>query len=246
MNLFKILALIALYSTSFFSNQAMANVTSYATDVPLLDDGHFIDSSSTGDSLFIEGQIMGLPKFDPAQGTLTGITIDLALSYNHFTEIGANAVEDDSLPHSAGYSTSFTDIELIYNTSNIGHVIGSYALQSGFDCSASPGDEACSDVFFDSDMWGEQGLGDLTELSGYSSTDFVGTGEEVTALELWFVAYEYAFQLDNIDEIFLEESFEIDSGSITIYYEYSPVPLPAASWLFITGILGFLSFSRKR
>lgn len=227
-----------------FVSHASANVVSFSSSSPLLDESILLDSSFDGQSLFNQETVTGLPKFDSSLGTLTGISLDIAFDFSYSLQIEAYDVVNPSLAHSVEFSTSFTDIEIIYNGTQFGHVIGSQALEGGLGCSESSGSDVCFNDFFDSGFFDETGLGDIVTASDYVESDFVGVGD-VEALDVWFVAYEFGSLLENSDDYVGDLSFNNDPGTVTIHYEYSPVPVPAAAWLFVSGVLGLSVWRRK-
>lgn len=248
------LSAVTLIGALALGGQAYAASQSFTTGAPVFDDSFFIDEFSSGDSFFSQLVITGLPKFNSSLGTLTGVTLDIDFDYSVDASVEAAGVTDDSLPHSVDISTQFTDFELIYQTPNAGHVLGSSDPSIGaFGCAGGPFEGGCLDGGFDSNNWLQAGMDPTAISSGYDASDFSGTGD-VDALELWFVAYQFDVVGDNVDGVFGDMFVSSDPSGppftqnfITIHYEYTPtvVPVPAAVWLF-GGALGLLAGLSRR
>lgn len=227
-----------------------ADVVSYVTGVPDVSDYYEFDESYGGDSLFVEAIVTGLPRFDPALGTLTGVSIDVEFDYSISASVEAVGVIDDALPHTAGFTTSFADFELIYQKGGSGYVLGSQPTIDMLECSGGAFDAACFTDDFDSGTWSAAGI-DAASVSGFELSDFVGAGE-VSVLELWFVLYELGVNLDNADGLYGTYDISVDpasppfdSNSVTINYTYAPVPLPPALWM-LGGALAVLMTRMRR
>ncbi|MCP5144082.1 MAG: hypothetical protein H6978_04590 [Gammaproteobacteria bacterium] len=229
---------------------AINPVVSYTVALPDISESNYL-MDPVGDSVFFMTVIAGLPQFDPAMGTLQRITVDINAAFEQNIGLGADIVNDDSLPHSVEFFTAFTDLELIYNGLNYGNVVGQTALLDGLDCFGGGG-EACQNYAQFSDTWAESEIGgvDISAYSDYVADHFIGTGE-VSALELWYVAYEIGTIADNASDIFVIHEFLLPGGNtatdyntFTINYEYTPVPIPAAAWLFGSALVGLRVFRR--
>lgn len=252
-------SLVSALAAGLFTVSATAStvmVQSHTVALPELSQSYDFDDPAS-ESIFLEAIIAGLPKFDPSVGTLTRISVDVNANFTHEMGVGATDVTGPGEEHSAEFATEFTEIEIIYNTGNVGFVVGSYGLSDALDCFGDGG-EPCSNYEIFDDVWAEAEVGgtDITTLDSpnaqYDPSDFIGTAD-VEALELLFVAYQINTMSQNADGVYVEQKFLLDAGDLvagdntfTINYEYSPVPLPAAVWLFAGALVGVVTLSRRR
>ncbi len=98
-----------------------------------------------------------------------------------------------------------------------------------FPCSGSASDAFMADTnatFTDSDLAAFIGAGNLDNLSI----------DLVYGLD--------GFSSENLVDPFIDVALNFD-GTISIQYEFTPVPIPAAVWLFGSGLLGIAGLTKR-
>jgi hypothetical protein len=178
-----------------------------------------------------------LPRFNPATGTLVSATLIISgnLDYEFFIE--SDAVIDDSLSNEMLAELEF----------GIGGVVplstGVFLtpLDTGFDtvdCFAAPSNGPCSE-FIDGSF-----SADANEVfTGADLAAFIGAGG-LDSLSTDLVYGLNSFSSENLDGSAIEVNLFFD-GTASIEYEFTPVPVPAAMWLFGSGLLGMAGLSRR-
>jgi len=106
----------------------------------------------------------------------------------------------------------------------------SYLCDGSFDVSLSARE---------TDLWGTDYF--------YSSTRQTGGGYYISHL-FWreWVPYTYATDYYSYHSPIYDGSLTLTNSNLTIDYTPAPVPIPAAVWLFGTGLLGLWGIRRKR
>ncbi len=169
--------------------------------------------------------LSSLSQFDSSLGTLTGASIHIEgnLEINAFlSDDGEAIVEAD--PHSiaANYSIS----------------IAGQTLQGASSCSAG----GFSDPCMDDDT--SNAFINTTEVFGDLS-GFAGSGG-LSAFGIDLLLTLDGFSFDNAEFPFIEFEIDFDQTIVTVEYEFSPVPVPAAAWLFGSGLIGLAASAMRR
>lgn len=193
--------------------------------------------------------VAGLSQFDPANGTLTGITFSLDISsYDLTLNLGS---WDDPQTGAAFQSANMSaQISISAAMRNGGGLIFSSTSFSGeiyneFDAVNIPGTSG--------GPVSEEAMERLTSDTEYNLLpDFLGTGE-VSILELGIFTFGHPEVVTLDDGTFAYgnpqiDAFSVGPSTLTIDYTYTPtaVPAPPAVWLLGTGVLGLAGFKRWR
>tara|TARA_R110002072_G_scaffold251495_1_gene410356 strand:+ start:260 stop:916 length:657 start_codon:yes stop_codon:yes gene_type:complete len=169
-----------------------------------------------------------LQQFDASLGTLTGISIDWDLGFSgNFVVM----VFDNSQAGTASAEDSFV-VSSAFSTSAPAGVAGpslSTSVGDAFDVEVP---ETYAQIYSgstdDSQSYGALGafIGD-----GMVSYDFFGVASATSTVSngLFSGIFEHRYQVD-----------------AEITYTYSPVPLPAAAWLFGSALIGLIGVARRR
>ncbi len=203
--------------------------------------------------------IVGLEQFDPALGTLTGVT----LSTNNFVVDVTAGIEvyestDPELEHTAqvnyvtdGFGQGVASVISYFTTSTSTNSLAFAEIDFGVSCTGL--EFSSLGPCFASEM-DSYNFNDNSSIVGDTLTqiglvNLLGTGA-LTGLTVgaihplgsnWFT--------DNIGEEDAEAIYEtiIRAGTVTLTYEYTAVvPIPAAAWLFGSALLGLGVVKRKK
>jgi hypothetical protein len=193
--------------------------------------GQSSDSYPGTKQLGANGDI-SLQQFDPSLGTLNSVTLELDSVFNYRTRFenrspGSGSTLDKRIDQrlTIGGTLLDTGNQLYTLTRTVGSYDGTtdYAGSSGFDESASNGLTHVQLV-----------------LTGLDMSQFVGPA----SLYLAVTSYaDFAASFNGGNASFLNAQDFATSAHVT--YDYSPVPLPAAVWLLLSG-LGGLGFAGRR
>ena len=233
---------------------ARAELQSHTVSLPAVSGFYSLADFSDGDTVIDSLPISGLPKFDPALGTLNSVTvtIDAEGFYDIFVE--GDAITDNTQPHALGYSSNSVGVELVYDDSGTGYVQSSLPLLDSLSCNGFAGDDfPCAEYAFDLAFWSEMDLPVTRGPDPYVESDFVGSGD-VSVLELWFVIELISVTTDNVDNNIGTISGglnEFSTNEVTINYDYTPsagsVAIPMPVWaLFGLSVLCLAVVSHRR
>lgn len=204
------------------------------------------------------GFATGLSKFDPTLGTLTAITLSAAADEDFTGDITPfGFVEDDNLSHEI-------DVDIFYQGSiSINDPMGGGLLTTneGYvynaNCTGNAFEGSCLD-FVDTgvtDTYVATSADDFTPVLDRVIADgllgeFVGMGnigDEI--LEVGIFSFSNGFDVlfsDNFEFEGFDADFVLGITEVTIEYEYTPIPVPAAVWLFGSALVGLTGLSRNR
>jgi hypothetical protein len=172
--------------------------------------------------------ITGLDQFDPALGTLTGITLEIEADWYWQIDAYGQSVLDDSQPNSIDFAIDFIQIFIGYNAAG-----GSTFVLVSADESVEvyPYAEEFEGPAFDSnDNLGTlSGPVDITPQVDLN--DFIGLGP-VTSLAA-FIAYPDGvdqFDIENLDpdETYADLVISLNGADVTLTYHYVPEPTTMA------------------
>ena len=231
MKIQKIAPVVCLALSSFMASSVNANTVSFSTT-----DVFFSFTNLNGPVFFLDGAdvpfqasyaLDSLSQFDGSLGVLTGVTLTITgdLTVNTFLDAGFDA-PDISLPHGldATYSIS---IDAQTQTTTAACSAGAFALPCTNDVTNTTFINTSS-VFSGVDLAGFAGNGNLA-----------GVGVDLLlTLD--------GFNLDNIDGPALDFEIDFDNTLVTVDYEFSAVPVPAAAWMFVSGLIGLFGTAMHR
>lgn len=189
--------------------------------------------------------VTGIPKFNPALGTLTGIRVSASYDYEASGDFFIDFLTEPDSPYSAEVSSLLHDLGLnLRRSSSPGTATVLNNLTQIMPDFYSIFDPDFEDTFFDSGFWdfsdGEEDVFSIADLD-----DFVGTGE-VTVLDAGvFVPAEGDFFLDNVDSVTLETSGSMTNGQVQVSYDFVPIPEPGTTVMVALSALA-IGLQRRR
>jgi len=236
---------ITLFSLFSFSN-VMASTVTFNMDIIVNSDSEFpsLSPSEGGTGIFPGStHLDGLPQFDLSLGTLNKATFISAgdFSYSLSSDLPPdpffNSVIDEAAPNSMSMNPQL-GIGLAE-----GFSISTFPVASpAFSCSANAFEGACianmKDVLPTSFL--------LEKNSGsYRFDDLSGTGDlGYLRIEL-FASNDTSGVVNNIENDIVLIGMSYD-GTVSVEYDFTPVPVPAAAWLFGSALVGGLIGMRKK
>jgi len=252
----RLLALcIAFFGTSV-ANSATISTTGSFDEV--FNSTDYYDGNGTYLNIDVQrSDIVGLQQFDPALGTLTGVTLTTDFGVSVYGEVHAAESLHTPVAHSAefyatdGYTPGVSTV-VGYNTTPTSTVSLAYAMTNVIpSCTGIEDVDGYPCVGYDSDSftYADQSsvVGNTLDQIGLSN--ILGTGA-LTGLTVGSYQPDGSsiFDVVNVlpDETYGFIETTIGAGSVTLTYEYSPVPVPAAVWLFASGIGGLLGFAKRK
>jgi len=224
-----------------------------------------IDLEVGSESISDYALLTSFDKFDPALGTLNEVLLTMEVRVQITAFLETETILDEDFPFSAYWddSSSFFQADIVYSPT--GDTSG-YSLLGEFGGFSGVGSEeelpedwgSPGDFFFtdsNSDEFGGFAFGGTTVTSGsylvtdpnYNPVDFVGTGT-VTGLEIGpFAFIDTALAVvDNVSNVILGVEIEMDPGTVTLQYSYTPVPEPSHATLAAGLLLGLWLIVRRR
>ncbi len=223
---------------ALLSQQVTAATISTSAIVPV--------TSGSGFSLIA---VSDLTQFDPANGTLTGITFSLDISSYDLT-LSLSSWDDPETGAAFESANLSAQISISAALPGGGGLIFSSTSFSGdifdeFDSVNVPGSSG--------GPVSEDVMERLISDTAYNLLpNFVGTGD-VSILELGIFTFGHPHVVALDDGTFSQgfpqiDAFNVGPSTLTIDYIYEPtvVPAPTALWLLGTGVLGLAGFRRRR
>lgn len=197
-------------------------------------------------SLYNFETIAGLAKFDPAEGTLTAIRITASFDYSTNVFFESSGIINPGVTHTAGVGGLNHDLGLnLTRTSNPGVIYSVSGFNASFPQSyegvGNPGEgDAYSESYNESST-----LTNTADIfADVDLTDFIGVGE-VTALRYGiFTPVEATFSLVNVSNATIDFSSMVENGTISIEYDFVPIPETSSALMLSLG-LG-IAVSRRR
>ncbi|RLA40637.1 MAG: hypothetical protein DRR42_25640 [Gammaproteobacteria bacterium] len=185
------------------------------------------------------GNLSGLSQFNPSMGTLNSAELFITGDFSYELQLTASGI-NGAQTHFVSASVN-PSVALIVPAGGGGYTFGPEIIENvPLSCNAvSP---ACDDGIF-SDTEASQ----LELFTGSELTDagFIGTGDlSQILLGLLYNVDGYSLQyasdamLDIVDLNF--------AGDVSVIYDYSPVPIPAAVWLFGSSLVGLFGIAKRR
>ncbi|MBZ0071959.1 MAG: VPLPA-CTERM sorting domain-containing protein [Gammaproteobacteria bacterium] len=217
-------------------------------------------SATSGTSSYLDvvrSNISDLQQFDPALGTLTGVTLSTNFTVTVEGEVGVYESIDPSMPHSAefypwdGYTAGITTVVAFFTSPTTTATLASATTDIRPSCAGEASAEPCFGSTGYSFLFADESwiIGNTLEKIGLGN--LLGTGVlGGLTVSSYHPSDSAVFALNNVseDEVYGLISTEIFAGSVTLTYEYTPtpVPVPAAVWLFASGIAGLLGFAKRK
>jgi len=231
----------AFLAVSLFNPIANAAVASFSDSFSLIGDKDFMEEPDNFNFLYgVEtSSLSALPQFDPGTGVLNSVAIKLDGVLSYGIDVMGGEVVDESAPNSIEVGVQVGAGVMVPMSG--GRYLKAFDLvPETVNCFAEENQGSCLEtVFFDQVLV-------LTEdgLTGSEMDAFIGTGS-LSALDVNLLLGITAFTSDNvIDPIaFVHGDFE---GTVTVEYDYSAVPVPAAAWLFGSAMLGLVGLKRRK
>ncbi len=208
--------------------------------------------------------ITGLQKFDPSLGTLTAVLLSIQVDATASVTLFSNDITDDqelfTLQHVDQPSKTFVQTQIAYVNGTTTRFV---AITSG-NLGTTGGTGLDSDDYSNPDFeytdsssinYGGFANGGSTPRTGqinstdsfYNAADFVGVGEVTSLSVTAFTSIdldETSFTLDNLSSAFITAFARVESGDVSLQYEYTPIPEPTS--LAMTGTLAALLLHRRR
>ena len=223
------------FTLAALSSAASAATLSTSAVIPL----------TSGGGNFNLYPVTTLDQFDPANGTLTGISFSLEVD-NYDVNMFLDGWEDMGIsPFMLADLSGQISVDV-----NLGGGGGLLFSSTVFG-------DTIFDEFDDVDLSGSS-FGAVSQDATASLMnngvfgDFIGTGQ-VSIVELAIATFSHPQVVTLEDGSFAEgfqsiNTFDLGPSEITIDYTFTPtvVPVPAAAWLFGSALLGLVGVSRKR
>lgn len=237
------LPLIALiFSSAQVANAATISYSSgpfnASLDIFIDDSGNFSSPTPVN--------VTGLQQFNPALGTLTGVTFDVTAG-----AFAWNADLSGQPSPGAMFDGEFQasiQADLGYSTGSSIIVIEGVFDQIDLFCS---GDESIGDGCFDSNGnvldYAFDSFTVPRTLGDFAIADLVGTGN-VPNLEMAINIFNSSFITNSgLDFIAVSGLADITNANVQVTYQYtSAVPVPAAAWLFASGLIGLAGLAKRK
>ncbi len=236
-----VMALGLFASSSVSAAMIVSDIIEYSIDIGFSTSGgqHVSDTNPSHTYQPGGGDLSGLSQFDPSMGTLNSAELTLDGEFAYELELTATGI-DGTQTHFVNANVN-PSVALIVPTGGGGYTFASEITDSvSLGCSAVA--PACSDTAEDNVF---DTLSELFIGSALTGGGFIGTGD------LSEILVGLLYNVDGHSESFAEDAM-LDvvnlsfDGTVTVAYDYSPVPIPAAVWLFGSGLIGLFGIAKKR
>lgn len=203
-----------------------------------------IFADDSGDFSFgTPGTVTGLQQFDPALGTLTGVSFVVSMgAFSFDAELLGDPMIDASF---TGEFEGSMQADLLYSNGTSSIVLDLIPAGISLYCEGDHPD-LCEDSISDSYDFSIDSLVIPRTVGEFMPADIIGTGN-VTNLSLAINTLGFSF-LENSGLDFTQVTglAEISDATVTVTYDYAVVPVPAAVWLFGTGLIGLAGIARRK
>jgi len=235
----KSLLLIAL--TIFLAQAANAATVTFSSGT--FDASLAIQADLSGDFSFgMPTVVTGLQQFDPSLGTLTGVSFAVTTGTFSWTAdmFGEPMTGAD---FDAEFTTNIQG-DLVYLDGSSGLAV--VVAPDSFDllCVGTEPD-SCFDSNDNTLDYTTSSFPIARPLTDFNLADLVGVGN-VTNLQLGVGMFGTSFlSVNGLDFVEVFGSADITGATVEVTYEFAPVPVPAAAWLFGSA-LGLLGWMRRK
>lgn len=232
-------------STGTFAGSSDYNTYSYQ-------DGDLDEDMATNNLYINDIAVFGLSQFNPALGTLTGITASASYTMDVTASIEVREAVDFDQAHSAaftmtdGYDSGVGSLVRYDSTvDQPGHVrtLLYDVLDISVSCSAAAFDDPCMNSAMDTLTFSQSSnvFDNINSFNNLLAADYEGTGTldgKIFVASLFYAGQAWGYGVDTINVLEADGLVEatLNSGTVTLTYTYSAVPLPASVWLLLTGV----------
>ena len=229
------------------TGSALADTQTEVGSYPDINDGNSYSSpgGGPGSFFFAAEDVTGIDKFDPSLGTLNTVTLFAEFVSDVETSVSADAVDTDSDPHYVEFDGDFLQAFIGYSPGGGGSTFT--LVSSNYVPFASCGDGefsgGCFDSVFDSNHANSSDV--VSNLASYDSNDFIGVGPVTTLRAIIAIPEDGTFFLDNVDTASAEIAAYMSNISLTVEYDYTPIPEPTSALLALLAGCAMLT-SRRR
>ena len=225
-----------------FAQAAGAATISYSSG--LFSNNAIISADLSGDySGGPRTPVTGLSQFDPALGTLTGVSFAITTgTFEWFADLSGDPSPNAEFE---GEFTTSIQGDLIYTDGSIGRVL--YGASDGIDlfCGGIDPDDSCFDSNNNIIDYAGSGFQVPRPLTDFQPGVLVGLGD-VPDLSSGMGIFGTSFPVsDGMDFLEVFGEADIFDATVEVTYEFTPVPVPAAAWLFGSA-LGLLGWIRRK
>lgn len=233
-------------STGTFAGSSDYNTYSYQ-------DGDLDEDMAANNVYINDVAVFGLSQFNPALGTVTGITASASYTMDVTAGIEVREAVDFGQTHSAaftmtdGYDSGVASL-LRYDSTvdQWGHVrtLLYESLDISVSCSAAAFEDPCTNTAMDTLVFSRSGnvFDNINSFQNLVAADYEGTGTldgKIFVASLFYAGQAWGPGVNTINVLDAEGIVEatLNSGTVTLTYTYVPaVPLPASVWLLLTGV----------
>lgn len=186
-------------------------------------------------TFFLDLGFITVPQFDPSLGTLDSIDVLASATLSYLMQVDGSGVIDPSLP-----GTITVDVGYGAAIDLVTQVDGVQEFTATGSCTRIPGvDINCSGTSSGTQNY-SSGV-TLFPWMGEAFSQFEGVGTvQAPGLDLFLYTTADDFLFDNYANNpadMADLTVMLENGTLTVRYHFTPVPLPAASWLFASGLV---------
>lgn len=229
---------LALLAAASVAPAAIITTTGSFSDVTISETYDGTQVHASPGFILTSQPITGLTKFNPAQGVLNSITLDVSTDWDWEFSVSADSSIESSLPSSADVYIEFIQFFIGYYDG-----VSSTSVLANADENASVSTSAdAGDSLFGSNYYNGN-ISESADITGIGTlSDFIGTGA-LTSLGgyLALPTEVTSFTLDNVDppNAFATLDMRLNGANVTLTYDYT-VPEPASFSLLALGGLALL------